>query len=309
MNNINIAMIIISCAFVAVAFSLVLESRRAWRDKGYAMLGINYAILALVLGVILGRLYYFLIDVNNVDANFFVTNMQFGSFGVLAGCIIAAFIISIVYRVSFARLLDISVTPLLLLVIFTRVSDFFIGTNFGRAVEEGGIMKFPFAVFMPVGRGGMWLSAVFFYEFVFCMLLLIAAMFLRRNNGKGFNFAYFIGLYCAGRIVFESMRQDSLYIGFVKISQIVSAVGVVAVIIVLLVFGALKKNIKLPMIIAIPVVMVAAVGITVYCEFAMGTEIAALCTSVMAACMAVLGIILTYEYIKLFKKSVDISSK
>lgn len=307
MERIYISMIIMVIAIASATAVLQVRCHKKWPDI-QANVGIIYGSIGIILGVLLGRVYYYFLDSTNMNANFFVPEMQFGMYGVFVGVLLAAVIICLVFKIDLREFLDILAPELLLVLMAQRINDFFLGTNFGRMVESDLLKHFPLSVFFSIGNTGFYVMAVFAYEFILCLLIFIFIMSRSKYNGKGINFLFALGIYGFGRVVFESMRQDSIYTGFVKIAQVVSIVLALGMLITLITICARKKVIKLPVVIICSFVIVATVTVAFLCEFYMGSEVEVLYTAIIAAMMAVLAVMLLILYLSYFKKVVDIGN-
>ena len=107
-----------------------------------------------------------------------------------------------------------------------RFGSIFSGDCLGGIVENERLTVFPVSIYSPVD--GSYHYAVFFYEAVYCALIfLVIKLAEKKFDRKGVASYLFVVLYCCGRALFESMRTDSMYIGFVRIGQAIS--GVVAI--------------------------------------------------------------------------------
>ena len=105
---------------------------------------------------------------------------------------------------------------------------------YGLRIAEESLQFFPFAVEIPVGDVWYWHMATFFYEFCWDMLVFVLLMAIRKHRRRGGDvFCWYLLLYCSGRTVIEGLRNDSLtFISeFVRISQILSAVAALSVVI------------------------------------------------------------------------------
>ncbi|MBE5940010.1 MAG: hypothetical protein E7266_06385 [Lachnospiraceae bacterium] len=289
MENVYISAAVMFVCVVIASVMFDIQCRKVWPDKKVSI-GMVYGSLALVLGVLGGRTYYYFIDVTNIEADFFVPNMQLGLFGVLGGCIIAAAIVCLIFKINFMTLFDALAPSLLLIVMGQRINDFFLGTNFGRIVENDMLKHFPISVYVKMGNSGFWVIAVFTLEFILCLALFVLVLIKRKEIGRGINALLVMSIYGFGRVVFESMRQDSLYIGFVKIAEVVSIVLGLAAFITIIVICARKKFINVPTVIAISVVTIGLVTAAFLCEFYMGSEVQVLYTSIIAGAMAILSL-------------------
>ncbi len=304
MNNIHISMVIMVFAIVTSTVMLQLRCRKKWKDIK-ENIGIVYASLAILLGVLGGRLYYFLLDVTNTAADFFVPNMQFGMYGVFAGVILAAVIVCLIFKLDLRSFLDVLAQELLVVLMAQRINDFFLGTNFGRLVENDILEHFPISVFFSIGDMGFYVLAIFAYEFIWCLLIFVLLIWKKKNEGKGLNFATGLGMYCFGRVVFESMRQDSIYTGFVKIAQVVSIVLALTMLITVMVVCTKKKVINIAVVIISSIVIAITVTIAFLCEFYMGSEVETLYTGVIAGMMVILAMLLISFYMMYFERFGD----
>jgi phosphatidylglycerol:prolipoprotein diacylglycerol transferase len=85
--------------------------------------------------------------------------------------------------------------------------------------------------------GGEWYYATFFYESVWCFL--IAALLLvwekkGRFRCQGDAFWTYLFLYALERSIIEGMRTDSLYIGPLRVSQMLSLAAMCAAAVILI---------------------------------------------------------------------------
>ncbi len=311
MSNIHISMLILVMALITAIVVLELQTRKCFAHTNTAI-GIFYGTPAILLGIVFGRLYCILFDTSE-EVSIFTTNMQFAVFGVLLGAFLAAVFVCVVLKLNLGTFLDVLTPSLLIVLMAQRINDFLLGTNFGRIIENKAFEVFPVSVFFSVGKSGFYVMAVFAYEFIFCMMLLIFLCLKKNTAVKGSKFMFALGMYGLGRVVFESLRQDALYIGFVKVSQVVSIVLALTMIITFLVICTRKKVLKLIWTILCSIIIVAAVTIAFLCEFYMGSEVYVLYTGVIAIMMLILAIILLVLYcltgrIEKNKKTVDIIS-
>ena len=136
---------------------------------------------------------------------------------------------------------------------------------YGLRIAEESLQFFPFAVEIPVGDVWYWHMATFFYEFCWDMFVFVLLMVIRNHRRrKGDVFCWYLLLYCSGRTVIEGLRNDSLtFISeFVRISQILSAVAALGVVIYF--FLRIRDRISavtvVPMVSAVLCIAVAFLG-------------------------------------------------
>ena len=91
---------------------------------------------------------------------------------------------------------------------------------------------------------GFYYKPTFLYESIWCLLgfivLLILRNIIKRKEGI-ITYTYFIW-YGIGRLIIEGLRTDSLYLGSIRISQLVSIILIISGIIGLIL--SITKNIR-----------------------------------------------------------------
>ena len=196
-----------------------------------------FSIIAIPLAT-LSALFYGIIG--NWDS-FLATNVDFtnwqghaGLYGALAGLLLAAIILCRIKRISLPIFLDILAPGAALAIAMARLGDYFSGSGFGTVVQSASLSFFPLAVYAP--SLNCWLYAVFLYEALFTLGIFIF-LISKKNTfiRPGDRFWWLLFLYSSGRIVFESMRADSTYIGFVKVSELT---GLLIILGILILFSA-----------------------------------------------------------------------
>ena len=88
---------------------------------------------------------------------------------------------------------------------------------------------------MSVEIGGQWYYATFFYESVWCFLIVILLLTAEKKNWfrcSGDAFLAYVFLYALERSIVEGMRTDSLYLGPVRVSQLLSLAAVLTVVMI-----------------------------------------------------------------------------
>lgn len=206
-----------------------------------------FGVIVIPLSALLGRLYALLGNIQTLfsDPKVFFTGWAGGTalYGAAAGCIIAAAIAAKISKTPFSKAVDLLAPGVALAVAIGRWCDFFTGRGFGALAPEK-LRFFPVSVYSQSIAG--WYYAVFAYESLFCLAIFA---FLVRFRGKfkepGDAALWLVLIYGAGRVLLESMRADSIYVGFVKLSQIVAVLSVIAVLIVFSVREVKARGAKL----------------------------------------------------------------
>jgi phosphatidylglycerol---prolipoprotein diacylglyceryl transferase len=153
-------------------------------------------------------------------------------YGAIIGGTIAALIFAKLKRVSFWQLGDLVAPSLALGQAIGRWGNFFNSEAFGSPTD------LPWKLFIPVAnrpfeyRNFEYFHPTFLYESIWNLLIFFILMYLfindlRRNHLKtGAIFLIYLIAYGIGRFGVEGLRTDSLMLGPLRISQVVSLVGI-----------------------------------------------------------------------------------
>lgn len=172
---------------------------------------------ARILYVLL-RPGYYLFDVGVLHA-LCLWEGGFLLWGAVIGAMAAAIGLAKRQKVDVSKLLDQMAAPGLAAIALCRFAEFFAGEGLGPWIENPAFARFPFAVRNAYGE---WQMAVFLFEALAALLMMAAVM--RVNVGRGERMKAALVLYACAQVVFESLRMDScLRIGFVRVSQVISA--------------------------------------------------------------------------------------
>ena len=211
------------------------EARRLRLPQGTV---IDIMLYAVPLGIICARLYYVAFRFNDYSDNllsfFNIREGGLAIYGGVIGGLIAAKLVSRKHKISMLTLLDVVAPALVLGQGIGRWGNYINMEAYGLRIAEESLQFFPFAVEIPVGDVWYWHMATFFYEFCWDMLVFVLLMAIRKHRRRGGDvFCWYLLLYCSGRTVIEGLRNDSLtFISeFVRISQILSAVAALSVVI------------------------------------------------------------------------------
>lgn len=146
-------------------------------------------------------------------------------YGAALGAMLAAGLLARKRGSSVAALYDEMAAPGMLAVLICRLGEWGTGEGVGVWVESEWLMRLPFAV---INEYEEWQLAVFLFEAAAAAVILLHL--LRVKPGKGERMLSALLLYACCQAVLESMRMDGcLKIGFVRISQVISALIILGV--------------------------------------------------------------------------------
>lgn len=186
-----------------------------------------------------------------------VLNTRMGGFllyGAVLGAMAAAVLLARHEKVSAVYVLDELAAPGMLAILIGRLAECTTTEGVGAWVESSMWMRFPFAVKNEYDE---WQLAVFLLEALIAAVILIALIVRRYARGERIMTALL--LYACCQIVCESLRMDScLRIGFVRVSQVISAVVILVVTIIRALRYGSRKDAALRALAVL--VCVAAVG-------------------------------------------------
>ncbi len=198
------------------------------------------AIYVIPLCVIGARIYYVLFSLDEYTYFWDIFKIWKGGlafYGGLIGGAIGVILYCAIHKKNFFALIDIIAPSLICAQALGRWGNFFNQEAYGYAVTNPDWQWFPFAVYIDDCRislcdcsGYGWHLATFFYESLWNFLSFIILMFILykvdfKKNGIVAGF-YFI-FYGSGRIWIEGLRTDSLYIGSIRVSQLLSGIFIV----------------------------------------------------------------------------------
>lgn len=189
---------------------------------------LNFVLIAIPVALVCARLYYVAFSWSDYADHpmeiFNVRNGGMAIYGGVIGGVLAGLIYTKVARVSFGTLADLCAPALALGQAIGRWGNFFNQEAFGAAIESPALQFFPAGVYIEALEE--WHYATFFYESAWCFILVAGILIAERKNffrRSGDVFLWYAFAYSAERMVVEGMRTDSLYLGGIRISQLLSA--------------------------------------------------------------------------------------
>ncbi len=223
---------------ILIASSVVLAVALAWaREKRFSLpkdTAINLTLLLLPVGFVCARLYYVAFSWESYSADpIQVFNIRQGGlaiYGGLLGGALAAFLYARKTKIPYMRLADLLAPCLALAQGIGRWGNFANQEAYGEVVANPALQFFPASVFIAADQS--WHYATFFYESIWCLLICAFLLVLERRGDikrVGDGFLLYGMLYAAERAVVEGMRTDSLMMGGIRVSQLLSALALIAI--------------------------------------------------------------------------------
>ena len=197
----------------------------------------NMIIIALPVAIICARAYYVIFSWDSYRSDLMsVFDIRSGGLAIYGGIIGAALVVILYCRkkkISIGVVLDILAIGLLIGQVVGRWGNFVNGEAFGSTTN------LPWA--MTIKSDGEIVAKsvhpTFLYESIWNFVGIIAILAykkLRKFNGE--LFCCYLVWYGAGRALIEGLRADSLYIGNVRVSQLL-AVGCFIIGIILIIYN------------------------------------------------------------------------
>jgi phosphatidylglycerol---prolipoprotein diacylglyceryl transferase len=195
---------------------------------------VRFGLWAIPLGLVFGRSLFVLlrwnlvVDVLGWQHIFMFWDGGFALFGVLPGCLLAAFCCARSMRFLTADILDAAAPGAALALGIARFAEVFTLQGVGRPVDLSALQWFPVAVQNSYGE---WVTPVFFWEGAAALVIAWFAARALRNPRRAPLDATCVFLLGLGitQVLLESLRTDDiLRLGLVKVSQLAAMTCVLA---------------------------------------------------------------------------------
>ncbi|MBE7075814.1 MAG: prolipoprotein diacylglyceryl transferase [Clostridiales bacterium] len=227
---------------LGVVLCCVFAKRRGLKKDDILTLAcyvIPFAIIGARLYYVLFRLEYY----TNFWDIFKIWEGGLAFYGGMIGGAIAVLLYCLIHKKNFFAIIDIVAVSMILSQALGRWGNFFNQEAFGYEVTDPKWQWFPFAVY--IDALDQWHMATFFYEFLWNLLTFGALLLvLFKTEQKGIVACYYLVLYGLGRSLIEGLRTDSLYIGNIRVSQLLSIFFIIIGIAGILYFALTKKKKK-----------------------------------------------------------------
>lgn len=166
-------------------------------------------------------------------------------YGGIIGGAVAVVLYSIIYKKHFFDLADVAVVSLILGQAIGRWGNFFNQEVYGALVTNPALKWFPFAVLLDSGE---WHYALFFYESMINLAIFFGLLYmLKKVKTRGFVAGTYLVSYGLIRFILEPLRmaEYNLMLWGIKLSSLISAIAIVAGIVILILTYTIKRKTEL----------------------------------------------------------------
>src|SRR5690625_5096585 len=226
-----------------VFLGLYLATKEADRLGLKKDLVIDLIVFAIPIAIISARIYYVIFEWNQYVNGpwwqvFAVWNGGIAIHGALIGFVVTAIIYTRVKKVSFWQIADILAPSLILGQAIGRWGNFMNQEAHGGPISEAAYNNFlqylPDFIMNQMTINGVMFHPTFLYESFWNIVVFIFLLILRRYNPlRGELFLSYVITYSIGRFFVEGMRTDSLYIGEIRVAQLISILLIVGTVVLI----------------------------------------------------------------------------
>lgn len=208
------------------------------------------ACYVLPLAIIGARIYYVLFSLDQFTSFWQVFEIWNGGLAIYGGVIggaIGVLLFCLIHKKNFFAVADIAVPSLILGQAIGRIGCFFAGCCYGIEVTNPEHMWFPLSTQID----GVWHYSTFFYESFWNFLVfagLMCVLYLAKPIKEyGVLMSLYLVFYGIGRAWIEGLRGDSLYLGSIKVSQLLSILLIIAGVALITLIYVYKYALKKPL--------------------------------------------------------------
>lgn len=210
--------------FLAILYG-IRESRKSGIDSDDFF---NMLIIAIPVSIICARAYYVIFSwdmyKNNISEIFDIRGGGLAIYGGVIGAALTVIIYCHTKKLNLGAVLDMLAVGLLIGQAIGRWGNFVNGEAFGA------VTSLPWG--MTVQTDGTVIAEsvhpTFFYESVWNFIGIgVLLLYKRRRKFSGELFCAYMIWYGAGRTMIEGLRADSLYLGSIRVSQLLAAMTVI----------------------------------------------------------------------------------
>ena len=218
---------------VGMALAVALACAREKRLGLPKDTALDLALAGIPGAIVCARLYYVLFSWQAyADAPIralYIWEGGLAIYGGIIGGVLVGFIYARRKKLPFLKLADLAAPSIALGQAVGRWGNFVNQEAFGDVAAREWQRVFPISVLIEAD--GQWHYATFFYESAWCLLIVAALLLAEKKRlfrRDGQLFGSYVFLYALERALVEGLRTDSLYLGPVRVSQLLSLLALLA---------------------------------------------------------------------------------
>ena len=234
---------IIACAMALAVFVACLNAKYRGLKTDDLVVAACYVLPLAIIGA---RLYYVIFSDYDYSFGeiFRIWDGGMAIYGGVIGGAIGVLLYCLIHKKNFLDVGDIAAPSLILGQAIGRIGCYFAGCCYGIEVTDDSLMWFPISTKID----GVWHYSTFFYESLWNLIGFAILMLLLRKSSlkqRGAIMSLYLIIYGCGRAWIESIRGDSLYLGSIKVSQLLSILLIIVGLTVLVTIYILHKKGKI----------------------------------------------------------------
>ena len=212
------------------------------------------SVISGIIGAIIGaRLYYIIFNTEGMKlTDFFkIRDGGLAIYGGLIGAILVGGIVTKLRGLRLSAMLDVTAPCFLIGQCIGRWGNFFNQEAFGANTDKAwGMLSWKTAAYISDHYDTLTdvdafkpIHPCFLYESLWCLLgFVLLHIYFKHRKFDGEIFLMYTFWYGLGRFFIEGLRTDSLYLGHIRVSQLVASTCVVASVILWIVFRSSVKR-------------------------------------------------------------------
>lgn len=218
---------------LGMALAVALASAREKRLGLPRETSLDLALAGIPAAIVCARLYYVLFSwrayADDPVRALFIWEGGMAIYGGIIGGVLAGWAYSRRKRLPFLKLADLAAPSIALGQAIGRWGNYVNQEAYGALAARAWQRRFPISVLIQAD--GQWHYATFFYESAWCLLIVAALLLAEKKRlfrRDGQLFGSYVFLYALERALVEGLRTDSLYLGPVRVSQLLSLLALLA---------------------------------------------------------------------------------
>lgn len=235
---------------MAMLIAYLLISREAKKKELDEDNLLDMAFYGIIIGIIGARAYFVLFNLDYYLVFPQEIIMIWNGGLAIHGGLLAALIFLLIYtrkkKINILLLLDMIVVGVILAQAIGRWGNFFNQEAYGRIIEKSFLQNLHLPEFIIKGMyiKGQYREPTYLYESVFSVIGFIIMLIIRKikNLKTGTLTSFYLIWYGIVRFFIEEHRADSLMLGSIRIAQVVSALWLIAGIILFIISIKTQKR-------------------------------------------------------------------